>query len=372
MLKNEYRYALMLYREGKASLGQVAMTVDWEPAREWAEFRALRQGASQAFETGRVSVLQPLWHANLGQPYMKGFRVSVRSQEAEEVSTDFTTSYFKQLAKQASALLIEKGSLKKGERFKYLVAAFPQQKARGEPKLKFTMEEVVPHLPLMDASLAERVRESIFQGGGDDDDMPLFVPQRVLEEAKALSKAAGAKETGGILIGHLGRDASLPEVFAEVTAQIPARHTEASLTSLTFTSETWTDVRAALDLRRKGEIMLGWWHSHPVREWCKDCSTESQKVCKMAVDFFSAHDHALHRTIFPRAYSVALVVNDLAGVAATFSMFGWRRGLLEARGFHITGAQEQSQDERGAEGALSANRVVGVAAESSLENQTRG
>ncbi|MDT4953908.1 MAG: hypothetical protein QOJ02_2046 [Acidobacteriota bacterium] len=373
MLKNDYRYALMLYREGKASLGQLAMAVDWEPAREWAEFRALRQGRAQGFETGSVSTVQPLWHSTLGEPYMKGFRVSVGSEEAqEEVATDFTISYFRQLAKQASALLIEKGNLKKGERFKYLVAAFPQQKTQGEPKLKFTMEEVVPHLPLRDASLAETLRESIFQGHSDNDDMPLFVPQRVLEEAKALSKGAGAKETGGILIGHLGRDASLPEVFAEVTAQIPARHTEASLTSLTFTSETWTDVRAALDLRRKGELMLGWWHSHPVREWCKDCSTESRKVCKMACDFFSAHDHALHRTIFPRAYSVALVVNDLAGVAATFSMFGWRRGLLEARGFHITGALEQSQDERGAEGALSANAVVGVAAESSLENQTRG
>jgi proteasome lid subunit RPN8/RPN11 len=359
MLKNDYRYALMLYREGKASLGQVAMAVDWEPAREWAEFRALRHGAAQAFETGRVSIVQPLWHSTLGEPYMKGFRVSVESKQArEEVAADFTTSYFRQLAKQASALLIEKGVLKKGERFKYLVAAFPQQKTRGEAKLKFTMEEVAPDLALIDASLAETLRESIFQGPLDDDDMPLFVPQRVVEEAKALSKEAGAKETGGILIGHLGRDASLPEVFAQVTAQIPARHTEASLTSLTFTSETWTDVRAALDLRRKGEIMLGWWHSHPVREWCKDCSQESQKVCTMAFDFFSAHDHALHRTIFPRAYSVALVVNDLAAGAATFSMFGWRRGLLESRGFHITGAQEQSRDERGAEGALSASPVL--------------
>jgi hypothetical protein len=187
--------------------------------------------------------------------------------------------------------------------------------------------------------------------------MPLFIPQRVLAEAKALSKEAGAKETGGILIGHLGRDSQLPEIFAQVTAQIPARHTEASLTSLTFTSETWTAVRNALDLRRKGELMLGWWHSHPVREWCKDCSAESQKACAMAVDFFSAHDHALHRTVFPRAYSVALVVNDLSENDATFSMFGWRRGLLESRGFHLTGATEQP-DEQQAKVALPASHAL--------------
>jgi proteasome lid subunit RPN8/RPN11 len=345
MLKNDYRYALMLYGEGKVSLGQVAVAVDWEPAREWAEFRALRQCPARAFEAGRVSTVQPLWHSTLGEPYMKGFRVSVELKDEPEVSVEFTTSYFRRLAKQASALLIKKGALKKGERFKYLLAAFPQEKTPEALKLKFTTEEVAPDLSLKDASLAASLRESIFQGHHDDEDMPLFVPQRVLEEAKALSKQAGAKETGGILIGHLGRDAGLPELFAEVTAQIPARHTEASLTSLTFTSETWTDVRAALDLRRKGELMLGWWHSHPVREWCKDCSAESQKACTMASDFFSAHDHALHRTIFPRAYSVALVVNDLAADAATFSVFGWRRGLLESRGFHLTGAQGKAGEQ---------------------------
>jgi proteasome lid subunit RPN8/RPN11 len=209
---------------------------------------------------------------------------------------------------------------------------------------------------LIAESLAEAAHESSFQGNADEDDLPLFVPEEVLMEAKALSKQAGAKETGGILIGHLNRDAFVPEIFARVTAQIPARHTESSLTSLTFTSATWTDVRAALDLRRKNEIMLGWWHSHPVREWCKGCSPSSRKACSMAVDFFSAHDHALHRTIFPRAYSVALVVNDLAEDDATFSMFGWRRGLLEARGFYLTGAgEEREQKERQQQGAQTAH-----------------
>ena len=87
--------------------------------------------------------------------------------------------------------------------------------------------------------------------------------------------------------------------------------------------------------------MLGWWHSHPVREWCKDCAPERQQVCKMASDFFSAHDHALHRTVFPRAYSIALVANDAVMGDVTFSAFGWREGLLESRGFHIAGARQQ-------------------------------
>jgi proteasome lid subunit RPN8/RPN11 len=359
MLKDNYQYTLMLYGDGQAALGQVSLAVDWEPAREWAEFRAIRRGSLTANEAGRVSTVQPLWHPTLGEPYMNGFRLSLQTGGAGEVAIDFTKAYFRQLAKGAAALLMKKGVLKKGERFKYLLAAFPRPRKQPEAaKLTFTMEEVMPDLRLREAMLAEFAQESATQGSFDSDDMPVFVPQRILEEAKGLSKAAGAKETGGILIGHLLRDASVPEIFAEVTAQIPARHTEAELTRLTFTPATWTDVRAALDLRRRDEMMLGWWHSHPVREWCKGCSIESQRSCSMAGDFFSAHDRALHRTIFPRAYSVALVVNDLAGDEATFSLFGWRRGLLESRGFNITGVPATERQEKKAPGAVSLNPVL--------------
>jgi proteasome lid subunit RPN8/RPN11 len=360
MLRDGHKYALMLYREGQVSLGQVSVVVDWEPAREWAEFRAIRRGLLPLDEAGRVSTIQPLWHSTLGEPYMKGFRVSVETNGAAAAGCDFTNAYFRPLARQAAALLTKKGVLKKGERFKFLAAAFPrQEKPQSASKLTFTTEAVTPRLPVKDGSLAEFIEGSACQGNPDVEDMPLFVPQRILDEAKALSKAAGAKETGGILIGHLVRDASAPEVFAEVTTQIPARHTEAELTKLTFTAETWTDVRGALDLRRRGEIMLGWWHSHPVREWCKGCSLESQQACRMASNFFSAHDHALQRAIFPRAYSVALVVNDLIGEHATFSLFGWRRGLLEARGFHVTGAQgAQQQQEQEMAGAVSMSSAL--------------
>lgn len=360
MLKDSYQYALMLYGQGQVALGQVAVTVDWETAREWAEFRAIRQGLLPADEAGRVAQVEPIGHATLGEPYMNGFRVSVEMNGQAKVATDFTNAYFKQLAKQAAALLTKKGVLKKGERFKFLAAAFPRpQDAQAASKFSFTTEDVTPGLSLKEASLARFIEESAFQGSADKEDMPVFVPQRVLDEAKALSEEAGAKETGGILIGHLARDARVPEVFAEVTAQIPARHTEAELTKLTFTQETWTDVRGALELRRKGEIMLGWWHSHPVREWCKGCSLESRKVCTMAKAFFSAHDHALHRTIFPRAYSVALVVNDLGDECTTFSAFGWRRGLLESRGFHVTGADVVvAQRERKTAGVVAASSVL--------------
>ena len=334
---NGYQYVIELFREDDSPLGQASVKVDWGPAEEWARFQAMRRGLLGSNETGRVASIEPLWLREAGEPHLEGFRVSIATG-AGELATDFATSYFKGLATQASSHFIEKGRLQTGERFRFLATAFRQESEKPNgSRFQFTTEEVAPPIAIRDSSLAERMAVAVPHGAICAGDVPVFVPQRVLDEAATLSRQAAAKETGGVLIGHLHRDPSVPDMFVEVTAQIHARHTEADLTKLTFTSETWTEVQAAIDLRRNGEMMLGWWHSHPVREWCKDCAPERQQVCRMASDFFSAHDHALHRTVFPRAYSIALVANDVATGDVTFSAFGWREGLLESRGFHIRG-----------------------------------
>jgi hypothetical protein len=335
MSTSGYQYVIELFREDDSPLGQASVKVDWGPAEEWARFQAMRRGLLGSNETGCVASIEPLWLRDGGEPHLEGFRVIIATREGE-VATDFATSYFKGLATQASSHFIEKGRLQTGERFRFLAAAFRQESEKPNgSRFQFTTEEVAAPIAIRDSSLAEKVAVAVPHGAIRTGDVSVFVPQRVLDEAATLSRQAAAKETGGVLIGHLHRDPSVPDMFVEVTAQIHARHTEADLTKLTFTSETWTEVQAAIDLRRKGEMMLAWWHSH--REWCKDCAPERQRVCGMASDFFSAHDHALHRTVFPRAYSIALVANDGATGDVTFSAFGWREGLLESRGFHIRG-----------------------------------
>jgi proteasome lid subunit RPN8/RPN11 len=336
MSTNGYRYVIELFREDDSPLGQASVKVDWGPAEEWAKFQMMRRGLPGSNEAGRISSIDPIWLRDVGEPYLEGFRVNVATDDGE-VATDFSTSYFKGLAAQAANHFIEKGRLETGARFRYLAAAFRQQEDESKgSRFQFTTEEVTRPIAIKDSPLSESVARSVPHGTSFAGDVMVFVPQRVLDEAATLSREAGAKETGGILIGHLRRDSTVPDIFLEVAAQIHARHTEADLTRLTFTAETWTEVQAAIDLRRRNEIMLGWWHSHPVREWCKDCAPERQQVCKMSNDFFSAHDHALHRTVFPSAYSVALVANDLPSGDVTFSAFGWRDGLIESRGFHVT------------------------------------
>ena len=55
----------------------------------------------------------------------------------------------------------------------------------------------------------------------------------------------------------------------------------------------------------------------------------------MGRPFFSNTDIHMHRTVFPRAYQVALLVSDHGREALEVNLFGWRQGGVVARGFEI-------------------------------------
>jgi hypothetical protein len=337
-VRDDYRYVLELFRTSGEALGQVALTPDWEPAVECARFAGLRSFGEWATQSGAEQSVEPVWDAHLGEPYVAAFRVHLAAPGAHEWMEDFpATRYFGESAREAAAQMAETGALGKGDRVLYRLAAFarPSPEAAASP-FQFDAADTPPPLGLRQTAISGFLASSALCADRDDRDAEVLVPQRAVDEAAALTREAAARETGGILIGHLHRDPITREIFVEVTAQIPARHTKGDSVKLTFTSETWTDARRAIGLRRRDEIMLGWWHSHPAIEWCKACSPESQRVCRLATGFLSADDKALHRAMFPRAFSVALVMTHaLTGMSAM--LFGWRSGLLEARGFRLLG-----------------------------------
>jgi len=124
-----------------------------------------------------------------------------------------------------------------------------------------------------------------------------------------------------------------------VTAQIPATHVKSEITRLTFTEKTWTAARAAIDLRAKDEIMVGWWHSHSfLKEKCADCEKRKDNTCNSTATFMSADDCVLHRAVFSGgAYPVALVMSDSPCTGLTWALFGWRMGVIQERGFYEMG-----------------------------------
>ena len=335
MAESSYRYALHFFRPDGTRVAQVVLdgplAIDWAPAEEWVRFQAWRGAADSSDAQAPVNV-GPVWHASLGEPYVEAFDLRLGDEDTLE---RLESSYVRGLAERATSHLISRGLLNGGDRAVYVVTAFAQDLVPAdEPTVSIEADDVSTLPQATAGSVAALDARSNVRVDVDRRDFPVFVPQQVLDEASELARGAGDAETGGILIGHLRRDVATRTVFAEVTAQIAARHTTATASRLTFTRETWTAVTAALALRRSGETMLGWWHSHPVRVWCAKCPPERQVECTLAQGFFSEHDRALHRTVFPRAYAVGLLVNDRAD-GATFSMFGWRRGRLEARGFSV-------------------------------------
>jgi hypothetical protein len=337
-----YTYTLDFYRADGTALGQRPLEPDWTPALEWVHFEGIREGrlpavmaVSRAPGACRV---EPVWHPQSGQPFVSGFQIVLLANGSGAVSRQIPTTYLRGPAQHAAAAFVDQGLLQAGEAFKYLVSAFvgPDTAPAPDPTDGgFVVEDIAQPLPLKPASLETFFTGAVPSGGAHvTGDFPVFVRQAVIDETLELSRQAGDVETGGVLVGLLHHDPSVPEVFMEVTAQIAAPHTEAAATKLTFTPDTWAAVRAALALRKRGELMIGWWHYHP--DFCRlrKCPEEKRRLCTASSAFFSGDDVALHTALFARAYNTALLISDSAPTGLTTSLFGWCQGMVTARSFY--------------------------------------
>ncbi|MBN1421529.1 MAG: Mov34/MPN/PAD-1 family protein [Planctomycetes bacterium] len=341
MVRSPFRYFLHLFKQDGQRLGAWPAEVDWEPAKEWALWQGMRRGELPAAAVGTTTI-QPIWHARAGEPFVSGLRAAVTSN-GHRSESELPLSYFTRLVEGLSVGLVSDGALQASEEFYYIVSAVP-----AEPEgdgIRAAAREIAAPLPLLRGKLARFLREATPSGPQVDGDPPVFLPQRILDEAVALVQASPGIETGGIFIGHLRRDPR-PEIFAEITALVPAAHTEGSATRLHFCGATWAAARNAIDLRRRGEIAIGWIHSHP-QDACEKCEKRREGACAGCGVYFSADDVVLHRTVFPRAYGVALVISPSAAGFA-WAMFGWRNGILAERGFFISerGRVEATAEDR--------------------------
>lgn len=332
MLKRNYRFVIEILTPAAVSLGQFDISVDWEPARQCLRLLRLRRGLADAAAGERTISIEPVWDGE--GPYAAGVCLT-----DGEVRCEIEKAYFKPLAVEISTALVEKHVLKPGDLYIFRILAYREaQELEQRWDEGFTIRDATPRISFVEAPLDTLAGAVVECPDRERSDVPVFIPQSVLDEVEALTREAGSRETGGILIGRLHRDAALPEIAVVVTAQIPARHTLSKATSLTFTAETWTAVQAALDLRRSGELMVGWYHSHPSFAFCDaHCPQERRRTCALQKPFLSGDDLLLHRAVFPKAWQVALLANN-ADAGLEFALYGWRRGLIRRRGFVIHGA----------------------------------
>ncbi len=333
-----YRLLAVLSSEAGIPIGEYPITPDWHPATESARFLALRQSKSLV---GPERIV-PVWDAD-GAPHLSGVQAVVCNGDGRDIPCDIPLAYFKSQVQSVSSRCIEEGKLKVGETFHYRIAAFAcsaEEAADGPGQPQGWHVQQVPSSPLCgERPLKSFLGSSRLIGGSEETgDYPVFIPLSVLQQAEALKEEANVNETGGILIGYLWRDTESPEVFAEVTALVPALHTIAQSTRLTFTPATWDAVRAAILLRNREEVFLAWHHTHPSRFWCT-CGPELQRHCPLGQQFFSSDDKSVHRTVFSLGFHTALVTGDRplpdGGWEIVHALYGWRSGIIEPRGFYL-------------------------------------
>jgi hypothetical protein len=318
---------------------------DWEPAVQWSQFQAVRSGTTSPGLWYGASEVEPVWDAKRGRPYVSALRVRVARDGARAGGTgdgcEIPSRYLREEVEEAVAGLVGEGMLKAGERFRYRVTARPRRcRIRGSVAAVddgIQVERLPQVLPIVEGSYVEASSGARTCDGefADPVDVPVIMPVGVLEEAIGLAGAAGDVETGGVLVGALCRDSVRGDLYVEVRALLPARHAISRADRLTFTAETWEDARAAIALRGGGECWVGWMHSHPY--FCRSCPAEARTRCVLTLPFLSEHDRALHRTVFVRPFDVALLVTDRGPGGRECALFGWRHGIVERRGYVMTG-----------------------------------
>lgn len=339
MWESHFHYYAAVESADGVPIGDVRLNLDWVPALRWAEFEeGVKQG--RAPETCSAHpVIEPIWSPEGEPPYVGG--VIVRRAEPGAKAVGFPLTYFSSAVVQASCELVASGALVAGQRFDYKVFALANERARDEanPGIDVVAIDTLPPIdraelaPLLAAVGAPIESRGIATAGSSRalaETMPTFIPQIVLDEATELARDVGEVETGGILVGKLCRDSS-GTLFSRVTAQIPAEHTVATRQSLRFLPETWVSVDAAIRLRNREEIPLGWWHAHPF--FCAQCPPENRALCAFSSPAFSVADRDVHREVFQKPWSIALLLSFLGEERPSYDVFAWNQGQIEAAKF---------------------------------------
>jgi hypothetical protein len=335
----QYRFQAEVTSASGVPLGALPISPNWGPALEWCRWQGVRRGRSVLAAPPDLASVAPVWHREAGAPFVDQVRISVPDDCGDSVSCEIPNEFFRAAVEKRAESLVQSGALAVGERFTFRVCAFASP--NSVPVLAVDLDDLEGEA--LNSELVIQARPiDLFRAAGQmcgvqsatENEVPVFIPARVIDEFKALSIASPEVETGVILVGHLCRDPESSELFLEVTAGIPARHTIAARASLTFTPETWAAVAAAIRLRNGGEIIVGWAHSHP---WfCRNCDDESQRVCPLGKPMFSVSDRNLHETVFSLGYQVALLLSLYGDETEPgCDLFGWILGGIEARGFYV-------------------------------------
>ena len=99
---------------------------------------------------------------------------------------------------------------------------------------------------------------------GSNETVPvqINVSEELKDGIKAFSTSDTTRELGGVLVGKVFENDS-DNWTVVVENYIIAEHTNAHLSSVTFTAETWAQINDEMDKTYPDSKIVGWFHTHP-------------------------------------------------------------------------------------------------------------
>lgn len=153
--------------------------------------------------------------------------------------------------------------------------------------------------------------------GANDNGLKIYIERNNLFGIEEYLRSDTNNELGGVLIGNVYKDKN-DKLFIVIKNNIIAESTNASLSRLTFTHETWEKINANLEKDFPNQKILGWYHSHP-----------GHSV------FLSTYDVFIQDNFFNLPYMTAFVYDPIINDRGFF--YKDESGIKKSGGYYIYG-----------------------------------
>jgi len=158
-------------------------------------------------------------------------------------------------------------------------------------------------------------------GTEDSKDLKIFIERSNLFGIEEYLRSDMNNELGGVLVGNVFKDKD-DNIFIDVRNNIIAESTNASLSRLTFTHETWEKINDKREKDFPNQQILGWYHSHP-----------GHSV------FLSTYDVFIQDNFFNLPYMTAFVYDPVINDRGFF--YKDESGIKKCSGYYVYSDKEE-------------------------------
>lgn len=342
-LLNRYHLALEIYNQKGRTLNESKLENLGNCYQDF-KFSAFQQGVIKDYAVDPEIIFEPIWIKEGKSPYCRGFRLNMKNKRLR-YKKSYTKNVFRYDAYRIMGTMIQNQKLDEGTELFYRLIAFSKNKDSSETmenRKDFEVTTIDNSIPIKILSLEQLEESGSVNVTKEDetDDFPVWIAEHVVEEMIEYVLQNKEKERAGFLIGHICRDPITHQIFLLCHAQVAAEtegisgypdKENSSITHFQFLPENFFKVQRLIELRKKDEIVLGWYHSHP---WPFACEKKEKCTC-MSV-FFSISDVDVMQSAFGAPYQIAIVIGraSLENMKATPQMYGWKNGVIAKRNFY--------------------------------------